>query len=142
MRSRIFVETLHSTHYLHSVTHLLPTSAVDRRPSGSVLASSCCRTHAKNDAGCDHVFKYSFLFFFWHPRCNLSNGCHLSDTGAEIQLNHLVLVFQGAPGAISPMGAILNTTTAAFLSQFPVCAYLSQFPVCALCPWLRAYNTD
>ena len=39
----------------------------------------------------------NFLLFFWHPRCDLSDGCHLSDTDAEIQLNHLVLVFSRHP---------------------------------------------
>ena len=33
-------------------------------------------------------------------------GWHLSDGGAEIQLNHAVLAFFAHPGAISPMDAI------------------------------------
>ena len=53
-------------------------------------------------------FEIKLPSLFWHPRCHLSDGCHLSDTGAEIQLNRLVLVFQGTPGAVSPMGAMPN----------------------------------
>ena len=36
--------------------------------------------------------KKKLLLFFSVALCALSDGCNLSDTGAEIQLDHLVLV--------------------------------------------------
>ena len=52
-----------------------------------------------------------YVVFFIAPRCYLSDGCQPSDAGAEIQLNHAVLQFRRTPGAISPMGALLNRNT-------------------------------
>ena len=52
-----------------------------------------------------------YVVFFIAPRCYLSDGCQPSDGGAEIQLNHAVLQFRRTPGAISPMGALLNRNT-------------------------------
>ena len=64
-----------------------------------------------------------YVLFFIAPRCYLSDGCVLSDGrvlsdgcvlsdgGAETQLNHAVLLFWRTPGAISPIGALLNRNT-------------------------------
>ena len=49
-------------------------------------------------------------------------GWHLSDGGAEIQLNHAVLAFFAHPGAISPMGTI--SPMGAILRMITVRTYL------------------
>ena len=71
------------------------------------------RNHVRT--GCDRVFKCFHVVFFNAPWCCLSDGCVLSDGGAETPLNHhhmyAVLLFRRTPGAISPMGALLNRNT-------------------------------
>ena len=66
------------------------------------------RNHAKVGTGVRSIFKCFYVVFFIAPQCYLFDGCQPSDGGAEIQLSHAVLQFWRTPGAISPMGALLN----------------------------------
>ena len=60
------------------------------------------------EPGANVFFFYFFFVFFCAPRCHLTDGCHLTHTGATMQLNDFINALQGTPGAISPMGAMVN----------------------------------
>ena len=72
-----------------------------------------CRNHAWDGTGCERVFKYSIVVFFCAPRCHLTDGCHLTHTGAIIQLNDFIQGFVMHPRCHLSDGCdaeLVNTT--------------------------------
>ena len=102
----------------HTRQDIKPDSVTNDEPTNTLYYDTY-RNCAGHRTGCDRDFKCFFLGFFFAPRCHNPDGCDNPGRGAIIQLNVLFLVVFAHLGAITPMGAILNTTTADTGPQLP-----------------------
>ena len=86
---------------LYARTSVLQTINLNAYHSGRKckerLFFTCTVIMREMAPGANGVFLYLFLVFFCPPRCHLTDGCHLTHTGAIMQLNDFIQGFARHP---------------------------------------------